>query len=260
MDIHFSCTACGKCCHDLKLPLTVAEAAWWLADGNDVQVICEAVPWPTEPRADDLKAAHKRRRSFATMSGSLPTRVIVILAAGFAGACPYLRANMQCSVYSHRPLICRTYPAEINPFIELVPANKACPPEAWTTDRPLLQRAGRMTDNAVRDSIQQSRDADSRDVETKRRLCEALQLDCAAMANEGFVVYSPGRAQLLAELMRLADHLDSATPPAAWRFISNQAATVDALVSLGAIGTLVRQTDVVPFEYLGFKAASSQSV
>jgi hypothetical protein len=85
VDLHFGCTRCGKCCHDLKLPLTVAEATLWLAEGSEVQIICEAVPWATEPGADDLAAAHRRRRSFPTLSGALPTRISVILAANFSG-------------------------------------------------------------------------------------------------------------------------------------------------------------------------------
>src|SRR5450631_1131003 len=69
MDLHFKCTQCGKCCRDIKLPLTVSEAMDWLRCGHPVQVICEALPWLEEPPADDLKAAHRRRRSFATMAG-----------------------------------------------------------------------------------------------------------------------------------------------------------------------------------------------
>jgi Fe-S-cluster containining protein len=256
MDIHYSCTACGKCCHDLKLPLTIAEAARWLRDGNDLQVICEGLPWNVEPAAEDLQAAHRRRRSFATMSGSLPTRVIVILAASFAGACPYLQPDMKCGMYADRPLVCRIYPAEINPFIELRPENKACPPEAWTTDRPLLQRNGRLMDDGIRQLIQESRETDVREVEAKRRLCATLRLDSTALAGEGLVVYSPHRGEMLAELTRPVGHAERPAAASTWRFMSNQVATVAALVSLGAVGTLVGAADVLPFEYLGFKPPS----
>ena len=142
MDIDFECTMCGNCCHDLRLPLTVAEALAWLGRGNEVQILCEALPWPEEPAADNLQAAHKRRRSFAAMSGSLPTRIVVILTGAFVGPCPNLQADMRCRIYEERPFVCRIYPAEINPFIELVPANKGCPPEAWTPGLAPLVRAG----------------------------------------------------------------------------------------------------------------------
>jgi hypothetical protein len=49
--------------------------------------------------ADDQKAAHRKRRSFAALSGSMPTRVVVILAANLAGACPNLMADMRCGIY-----------------------------------------------------------------------------------------------------------------------------------------------------------------
>jgi Fe-S-cluster containining protein len=256
MDIHFSCTVCGKCCHKLKLPLTITEAMQWLTDGNELQIICEALPWAEEPADDDPQAAHRRRRSFATISGSMPARVIVILAATFEGACPYLRSDMKCDMYPDRPLVCRIYPAEINPFIELQPKNKACPPEAWSTDRPLFQRNGRLMDAGIRELIQESRDTDIREVESKRRLCSTLGIDSAALAGEGFVVHSPDRSEMLAELTRVVRHPEAHYSTAAWQLISNQTATVDSLASLGAMISLVNRASPLPFEYLGFKPAT----
>ncbi len=160
-------------------------------------------------------------------------------------------------MYPTRPLVCHIYPAEINPFIALSPASKACPPEAWAETGPLLQRRGRLMDAQMRELIQTSRDTDAREVDSKQRLCAALRLDATALAGEGFVVYSPGRDELLAELRRAleppgADHPDH---PGPWRFISNQAATIEALAALGAVSTLVSGTDGLTFEYLGFKPA-----
>jgi Fe-S-cluster containining protein len=127
MDIDFGCTICGKCCHDLRLPLAVTEAVAWLERGNDVQILCDASPWLEEPPEDNLQAVHRRRRSFAAMSGSLLTRVVVILAGAYAGPCPNLQPHMRCGIYEQRPLVCRIYPAEIIPFVELTPMHKACP-------------------------------------------------------------------------------------------------------------------------------------
>ncbi len=228
----------------------------WLTDGNEVQVICEAVPWPAEPDAKDLPAAHRRRRSFPTASGSMATRVIVILAASFAGACPYLQPDMKCGMYPTRPLVCHIYPDEINPFIALNPKNKACPPEAWAESGPLLQRDGRLMDANIQELIETSRETDMREVDAKQRLCTALGLDSTSLAGEGFVVYAPGRSELLTELRR-AVVPDDAAHAGTWRFISNQAATIAALGKLGAVGTLVGAADRLPFEYLGFKAATA---
>ena len=47
------------------------------------------------------------------MSGSLPTRVVVILTGAYEGPCPNLQPDMRCGIYEQRPLVCRIYPAEI---------------------------------------------------------------------------------------------------------------------------------------------------
>jgi Fe-S-cluster containining protein len=256
MDVHFECTQCGNCCRDLKLPLTVVEAINWLTDGYSVQIICEALPWLKEPPADDRKAAHRWQRSFAATSGSMPSRVVVILAANFAGSCPNLMADMRCGIYERRPLVCRVYPAEINPFLQLDVARKACPPEAWGVEHPLLLRDGRVVDARVRESIRQSRDTDRRNVEIKRRLCMALNLNSTALADEGFVVHSPDRAGLLTQLARAVEKPDVETVDTQWRFISNRAETVDSLAVQGALVSIARANDKSPYEYLGFHPPS----
>jgi Fe-S-cluster containining protein len=261
MDLHFECTQCGKCCRNLKLPLTVFEAMEWLKNGKTVQVICDAMPWPEEPPAEDLKAAHRRRRSFATMSGSLPVRVAVILAADHAGRCPHLQDDMRCGIYETRPLVCRIYPVEVNPFIQLDPARKICPPEAWTVDRPLIQRDGRPVEQRVREDVQKSREADANTTEIKRRMCADLKLNYAALVDEGFVLYSPDRATLLGALVRAVEGpLDQASEQSggpSFHFISNQPATVASLTMRGAAGSLVHQGDQAPYEYLGFRSAGN---
>jgi Fe-S-cluster containining protein len=257
MNIDFECTMCGNCCHDLRLPLTVSEARAWLARGNDVQILCEAVPWLEEPSADDLQAAHKRRRSFAALSGSLPVRVVVILAGAFVGPCPNLQADMRCRIYDERPLVCRIYPAEINPFIELKPENKGCPPEAWNAGLSPLMRGGKLVDATTIELIARSRDADTRDVPLKQRLCAMMGVDAAALSNEGFVVVSPKREDLLAALERASEEDDADALAAEWRLVSNRKATVDALVSVDAVGVRVGPDDAAtPFDYLGFFPAS----
>lgn len=272
MDIDFECTMCGKCCHDLRLPLTVAEALAWLGHGNEVQILCEALPWPEEPAADNLQAAHKRRRSFAAMSGSLPTRIVVILTGAFAGPCPNLQADMRCGIYEERPLVCRIYPAEINPFIQLEPAAKGCPPEAWTPGLAPLMRGGQLVDATTVELIQKSRAADAQDAMAKQRLCALLGVDAAALANEGFVVHTPKREALLAALERVraqagglaaaegeggggAESESGALP--VWRFVSNRRGTVDTLESVGALGAWVDVGRTEAFEYLGFFPAAA---
>lgn len=247
---------CGKCCHDLRLPLTVAEAVTWLERGNDMQILCEALPWPAEPPSDNIQAAHKRRRSFTSMSGSLPTRVVVTLAAAYVGPCPNLQPDMRCGIYEQRPLVCRIYPAEINPFIELVPTHKACPPDAWKPGLPALVRASKLVDENTLSLIQQSRDADADDLPVKRLICSLLGIDQAALSNEGFVAHSPDRIDLLAALNQASDGRSMTMQSPTWRFVSNRKTTVDALMSVGAVASLVNANSSAGFDYLGFFAAS----
>jgi Fe-S-cluster containining protein len=251
VDIRFECTQCGNCCRHLKLPLTAAEAVDWLKEGHQVQLICDALPWPEESPTRDQKAAHWGRRSFAGMSGSMPMRVVVILVANLGGACPHLLADMRCGIYERRPLVCRIYPAEINPFVQLEPDKKACPPEAWAPHHALLQRDGRLTNDVVRRDVQRSRDTDALDTEAKLRVCAALNLVDAALAEEGFVMYSPPIATLLSALSGAVQNTDGAAPLIRWRFVSNRSETIADLSRNGAVAIHSRSMEAGP-EYLGF--------
>lgn len=249
-DIRFECTRCGNCCRDLRLPLTLAEAARWLVDGHSVEVLCEAVPWADEPPASDELAAHKRSRSFAAISGSLPVRVVVVLAASFAGPCPNLRPDGDCGIYERRPNVCGIYPAEINPFISLMPTHKACPPEAWSADRPHFFKAGQLLDARTVELIRASRAADQQTVGERQNICAALGLQHAAMANEGWIAHVPERAALLAELGRVAAGGRSTDATSTWRFVSNRRATVDALAEIGAESAMMSDLGAAAFSYL----------
>lgn len=258
MTIHFACTMCGKCCHDLRLPLAVDEAIDWLTPGGDVQILCDAIPWPSEPPANDALAQHRRRRSFAARSGALPLRVTVTLVAAFAGACPHLRADMSCGAYESRPRVCRIYPAELNPSHALDPSMKACPPEAWAVDGPLLLRAGRIVDHDTAALIAQSRSADVLDRQAKILVCVMLGIRSAALANEGFAVYSPPRERLLQALQAsafdgLTDDLASALSPFSWHLVTNRSASLTTLRSLNAHASAVTEAEATAnHTYHGF--------
>jgi Fe-S-cluster containining protein len=233
MDIHFQCTECGRCCRDTKIPLTVAEAIAWLRRGHDVQLLCEASPWP-DALDHDPNAAHFKRRSFPVMSGSMPARVVVILAANAVGACPNLLPDQRCGIYETRPLVCRIYPAEINPFIRLRQENKACPPEAWTPDRPVLQHDGVLVDAVIANDIESSRAADARDAEVKGRACVAMNSMDTALVHEAMLAYSPSAATLLAALSGAVATDAPQGPPPPWRFVSDRTETVALLSTRGA--------------------------
>lgn len=246
---------CGNCCRGHRLPLTVDEAIRWLRDGHPVELLSDAAPWVREPDADDLPGQHRRRRSFAAHSGSLPVRVTVILTAALVPACPYLLADNRCSNHAQRPLVCRIYPAEINPFVTLDPAGKLCPPEAWGAEHPVLVRQGSTADAVVAADIARSRDTDSADTLVKARACAALGLTRTALGNEGFVIQRSAPAQLLAALE--AARLPGApAPDAAWSFVTNRRSTAESLTGIGAHAAFADGEDPAGFAYLGFQPAA----
>jgi Fe-S-cluster containining protein len=257
MDIHFACTQCGKCCSDFKLPLTVSEAVDWLRAGREVQLVCEGIPWTLDPSAEDAASQHRRRRSFETKSGSMRIRVVVILAANLAGRCPNLQADLRCGIYRQRPLVCRIYPAEINPFVQLDPSRKACPPEAWAPTQPWMQRDGQLLSAEVRDDIKRSREADEQAVSVKQRLCAVLNLNTVALSCEGFVVYSPDPQGLLTGLELALGETACTIDETNWNFVSNSSESVDSLIGRGAVAALVGASEPVAFEYLAFNSPSA---
>ncbi|MDY1548027.1 YkgJ family cysteine cluster protein [Luteibacter sahnii] len=229
MKISFSCTMCGRCCHGLRLPLSVDEASQWLARGGSVELFCEAIPWPDEPAPDNGPAAHKRRRSFPAVSGQLPIRVIVSLMASFPDACPNLLPDMRCGIYDERPRACRVYPAEVNPHVPFDPATKLCPPDAWASVATLRDDTGAWTDPEVARSITAMRDADARDARVKSRLCASLGIDVAGLSNEATVVHRP-LSERLADALRRAQRDDTDTDGHRdWRLASHRRHTMQLL-------------------------------
>ena len=204
MPIHFDCTMCGRCCQDLKLPLSLPEAIAWLARGGDVQLLCEAFAWPGgyDPTP---RAVYGWDRSFAAVSGDVPVRIGVTLVGAFAGHCPYLLADKRCGGYEDRPGVCRIYPAEINPTATIDPARKQCPPAAWSASAPLFAIDDAPVDGKTRRLIDRARAAGVEDIAAKHRACALLGIADAAFANEGFAVHVRGRDDLLAVLRQASD-------------------------------------------------------
>ncbi|AOI60185.1 YkgJ family cysteine cluster protein [Burkholderia diffusa] len=256
-DIDFSCTGCGRCCHDLRIPLTVAEAAAWLRRGGHVELLCDAMPWPVEPAPDDAFAAYKRARSSPALSGTLPVRVTTLLTASHAGPCPNLLDDLRCGIYDERPLVCRIYPAEVNPFVPLMPDGKQCPPDAW--QHAPLTRGGTIVDALTRENIVRAREASAAETPLRARLCAALGIDTAAVANEGFAIHAPPADTLLAALSMLAN-ARAAVPaepvPTAWTLLTNRSATAATLRSVGAFSELAATGEAgARCRYLAFHPA-----
>ena len=139
MNTQFSCVGCGKCCSDHHVPLTLAEARMWAADGGSVIVLVEGflgngLGLPQQQRE------HAERRSVVVPSGNTEAYVAITFAAYNAGRCRDLDEDNRGGIYERRPLVCRIYPMENNPHIPLNPGAKDCPPESWEQGPALVDR------------------------------------------------------------------------------------------------------------------------
>ncbi len=189
MNTTFSCVGCGKCCNDHHVPLTLAEARMWAADGGQVIVLVEGflgngLGLPVQQRE------HAERRSVMVRSGTSEAYVAITFAAYNVGPCRNLDEDNLCRIYERRPLVCRIYPAEINPHIMLNPAIKDCPPESWEQG-PDLIIGGELVDRELAELIQRSRQADRDDVRTKDAICRLLGIRTTALKGDGFTAYLP---------------------------------------------------------------------
>ncbi|KAF0861661.1 YkgJ family cysteine cluster protein [Pseudomonas sp. LD120] len=231
MDTSFSCVGCGKCCNDHHVPLTLAEARAWAADGGQVIVLVEAflgngLGLPAQQRE------HAQRRSCRVLSGDTDAYVAITFAAYNVGPCRNLDENQLCRIYARRPLVCRIYPMEINPHIPLNPLAKECPPESWEQG-PALILGGQLVDQELAALIQRSRQADRDDIQLKEAICERLGIRTTALKGDGFTAYLP-------EMSALANAIDEvlATPPATsrqpWRFHLSADDIADKVLAAGA--------------------------
>jgi Fe-S-cluster containining protein len=238
MDIRFDCTQCGRCCHDLRLPLSVDEAIVWAGRGHDVQLLCDALPSLSADPPEDIAARFRHDRSFPALSGGLPIRVAVILVARHEGACPHLLADMRCGNYADRPRVCRIYPAEIAPHVPLRIENKLCPPEAWADDRPLLLRDSVAADEDVRNLIAAHQATTQGDAPVKARAAMLLGARSAALWNEGYAVHAPSPDDLVAALREARATMGEVDTGARWSIVSNRKSTLAMLRDADAEGRL----------------------
>jgi Fe-S-cluster containining protein len=272
MKLDFACTGCGRCCHDLRLQLSVAEALAWLAAGREVQVLSQAVPWPEDAAAPDAPTAHLLARSTPGRSGELPVRWLITLAAHHEGPCPNLLPDLRCGAYASRPSVCRIYPAEISPFKPTLPSHKGCPTEAWAPGLPAMARGGVIVDATLLADIQAARQADREDAPLKAAAARAPGLCAAALVHEGFVVHRPEPAALLAALqdaqeassqaatgaaqhqMEARDSVHAAEPPhgaMSLSLVSGAEASLQLLAALGAESLAAADSSLPRASYLG---------
>lgn len=257
MSLRFACTACGRCCHDLRLPLSLDEALNWTRRGGDVEILADAAPMIVD-ETSDAAAVYRRERALPGTSGTLAITINVTLAATFSGPCPHLLPNMLCGAYEERPNTCRIYPAELLPGRIVDPKAKACPPEAWSVSaEPLLDQAGCLADPDVTRAIRLARSSRLADVAGKMELVRLLGIETAALENEGLVIHRRSEAELLAALEAARSVCGEPADRGAWRFVSSSEPTRQLIAEAGAIA--VAPSDDRSASYLSFGPGARQS-
>lgn len=249
MEVCFDCTQCGRCCHDLRLTLSFAEARVWAGNGHRVELLAEAWPWPDTGNAADPALNWRRETSFAAHVGDVPFRITLRLVARHAGPCPHLMPDMRCGNYAARPRICRIYPLESRPFEAMQPERRLCPPEAWMPGLPVLARGGEPARADARAIIAAHRQAMVDDVAIKAALAAVLGFAEAAMAGEGLAVCDVAPDALLAAMDRALAQDAAVAPdapntggpqgPGAWSIVTNRETTRAMLAELGCPARLV---------------------
>lgn len=237
MEIPFDCTLCGRCCHDLRLTLSVDEAKVWAAKGHQVDLLAEGWAWPDDTDETDPAIQWRKATTIAAMVGDVPFRINLRLVARHEGPCPHLLPNMACGNYAARPRICRIYPLEGHPFEAMVPEKRRCPPEAWGPYLPVLERDGEPATSQTAAILNDHRQAMASDLPLKARLAAALDFTEAALAGEGLASCEPTPAAFLAALN--TSERTEETPPADWSIVTNRETTRAMLADLGCPVRLV---------------------
>jgi Fe-S-cluster containining protein len=244
--LHFSCTVCGKCCQNLRLALSVAEAIRWLERGGTVELLCDAAP--ALSHAPGSPEEYRALRAVPARSGALPVTVGMTLTAVFDGPCPNRMADMYCAAYEDRPNTCRIYPAEVRPDRAIDPAQKLCPTDAWGSDQPLfLDPQDRILDETTAKAVAATRHNGMEDVTAKARLLSLLGIDTIALANEGFAIWAPDEADLL-DALRQSISDTMAVGQSDLRIVSGRAETRAMIREAEARDAEPLEND--PFRYL----------
>jgi Fe-S-cluster containining protein len=234
VNVHFACNSCGKCCHGHHIALTLDEALRWASDGGPLIVLVEAFlangyGIPVGQRD------HAQRRSLRVRCGDTQAYVAITFAVYNIGTCRYLTEDNRCGIYERRPLVCRIYPIEINPHIQLRREFKDCPPETWDESGPAIYRNGRMVNDELARLIEQSRQADRDEIALKAEICRRLGIDVAALKGDGFTAYRPATEMLLSMMQQVMGRAPAAPPaPQEWSLRVSRPEIADQLTAMGA--------------------------
>jgi Fe-S-cluster containining protein len=252
MAIRFECMACGRCCHGLRLPLSLSEAVQWLERGGRVDILCDASPLDALP---DPLTSLRLQRKFPARSGNLEIAVDLVLTASLDGMFPHQLPDMGCGIYDHLPARCRIYPGELKPDRTIDPAAKRCPDDAWSdTMAVLVDDTGSVIEPITASAIVAAHRSHRDEGAAREFIASRLGIVVTALSNEGYAVWTPDPDALLAALhAALQADSDVDWPDWSWSFVSSRSATRSLIRSTGA--EVVLPGAMPGFSYLPFSEA-----
>lgn len=227
--LQFSCNGCGRCCHGHHVPLTLEESIRWVNDGGQIIILTEGF-LRSGYGVTPVQFQHSSKRSHLVNAGHTQAYVTATFAAFNPDRCQFLRDDNSCGIYERRPLVCRIYPAEINPHVVLDSRLKDCPSEVWDRGPELICKGGRLDAETAR-LVEASRAADRADAARKVWLCTELGIAQTALKGDGFMAWLPDAARL--KTLLAADPCSS-TEATNWSFTVSSDALVQELQALGA--------------------------
>ncbi len=241
MNIHFACNSCGKCCHGHHISLTLNEAMRWASDGGPLMILVEAF-LDNGYGVQDVQRDHAQRRSLRVRCGGTHAHVAITFAVFNPGRCRYLTQDNRCGIYEHRPLVCRIYPVEINPHIQLRREFKDCEPETWDESGPLIYRNGLLVNGELSSLVERSRQADRDDIGTKAEICRRLGIDVTALKGDGFATYLPKTEKLLAAMHDVMDETCDVPPDETLQDWSLHVSRADIAERLATMNAAITQS------------------
>lgn len=260
----FNCVKCGLCCQGWRVSLFLDEATDWARRGHAIELLVEGAPYSQSDYEADPSVAYKTERSFRATAKNSRLYVRAIPVGAFQARCPNLSQDNLCAIHDVRPMVCRIYPAEFNPFIAFDRSNKKCPPECWGNGQAVFLSRDGAYQQPYADVIAAARAAGIRDARYLARICNLLSIRRCALSGEGYAVYPIAPAQFLRavqQALMFPDELLDACDDA-YEVLSNRRQTIDALRARGVACALTPPDGSTlsgdpPAAYLGFNEVSS---
>lgn len=124
---HNPCATCGRCCHSYVVPVS-GEDIWRISTALRLSPAAYLVACPQkEPTPEGFRLQRDGPTYFLALDKRGPFgrhRPCVFLVRLGGG-------HERCGIYTHRPIVCRTYPMQFRGGVISERSASLCPPNSW---------------------------------------------------------------------------------------------------------------------------------